>query len=532
MPLFSLPQEILNAVFLQSVYVRSLPRAMRLMLVSSKRLRTSDQEIILTILHLESFKNHVTQAIFRSRILDKDFMDAIPRSNFLQGDDQLILRTRSILQKYMAYRIFFHDDKTYAYQIRYVAEWICEIKCETSEVELYTCIQELCGLHFVKEFPNRIHQCQTPQTNRERDVRQETLPVDLILAAVYLRLPTLAIQLHSESWEERYSLPRFRALTSVREARYGIAAFNGDLELLKGLLAHEPKDTADDKELNIRVESYALEMIVSSTYGCQAKVFDYAWELLPKDIEVTTRGSPYSHSLSKAMSETAFPEHYKQLAALFGLRHEIFSYRCRGDLNSRLCGSVVSGKVEMVRYFLDQGGLLNDPIASRRYTSPSVYNELCDRGLGVSEPLLLAAHEGGPRGNEAVVALLLDRGADPNWYPPEKTPLMAAVAKNRFSIVRILVEHGADVNDGIPPPIVLAVRNENTEISQYLISKGATLDTLETGAWAMAFAKVYALDSMVDLLLKEGVEEAQLLQRVLSEKEEMHFGYHGYRPNH
>ncbi|KAH6672449.1 hypothetical protein B0J14DRAFT_639500 [Halenospora varia] len=97
------------------------------------------------------------------------------------------------------------------------------------------------------------------------------------------------------------------------------------------------------------------------------------------------------------------------------------------------------------------------------------------------KPLLDAI--GGCRvGCEAVAKLMFNRGADPNWYRPNYTPLMAAVNKNRFGLVHMPVEYGADVNDGLPPLISIAVRNENTEIYNYLRKKGAVIDTPESGA--------------------------------------------------
>lgn len=139
----------------------------------------------------------------------------------------------------MAYRIFFHDDKRFPYQIQYVAERICELKCDTGDAAMFSYIQDLCALHFLQEFPNRIYIYQNDQTNLERDVARETLPLDIILAAVCLRLP------------------------------YSLAAFNGDLELIKGLLANEPEEAKVDDDIQM---NFLCEMIVFSTLGRQAEV--------------------------------------------------------------------------------------------------------------------------------------------------------------------------------------------------------------------------------------------------------------------
>lgn len=56
-------------------------------------------------------------------------------------------------------------------------------------------------------------------------------------------------------------------------------------------------------------------------------------------------------------------------------------------------------------------------------------------------------HEAVGCGNEAIVALLLENGANPNIPGGQnETPLHEAVVCNRSAIVQLLVSHGADVN--------------------------------------------------------------------------------------
>ncbi|MGL4460930.1 MAG: ankyrin repeat domain-containing protein [Planctomycetia bacterium] len=62
-------------------------------------------------------------------------------------------------------------------------------------------------------------------------------------------------------------------------------------------------------------------------------------------------------------------------------------------------------------------------------------------GKGVAQPL----HEALQRGNEPIVRLLLDRGADPN-APGEfgESPLCAAVVSKKLTMARLLLDRGAD----------------------------------------------------------------------------------------
>ncbi|KAH8669481.1 hypothetical protein BGZ60DRAFT_407560 [Tricladium varicosporioides] len=135
----------------------------------------------------------------------------------------------------------------------------------------------------------------------------------------------------------------------------------------------------------------------------------------------------------------------------------------------------------MVRHFSDKGAGLNDPFERcdpLGYEGPRYHSSRYGK-----EPLLDAIR-GCRLGCEAVLKLMLERGANPNWYHPNDTPLMAAVQKNRLGLVRMLVEYGAHINYGLPPPITIAVLNENIEIYSYLRKKGAVINTPESGAYA------------------------------------------------
>ena len=90
-----------------------------------------------------------------------------------------------------------------------------------------------------------------------------------------------------------------------------------------------------------------------------------------------------------------------------------------------------------------------------------------------------AVHLGAFFGHEAVVALLLQRGADPD---PEARnalrvrPLHSAAAGNHTGIARLLLEHGADANArqaGGFTALHAAAQNGNDELYALLVERGA-----------------------------------------------------------
>ena len=107
-----------------------------------------------------------------------------------------------------------------------------------------------------------------------------------------------------------------------------------------------------------------------------------------------------------------------------------------------------------------------------------------DPGLAEEQPLLLtAACCCGPEvvalfaGQAELAKLLLEKGADINYHKPDmvfpyvSTPVTEAARSNNFSMVRWLVEQGADitlVDKYGDRPYSVAVQNKNQELADYL----------------------------------------------------------------
>ncbi|KAG4433225.1 hypothetical protein IFR05_011279 [Cadophora sp. M221] len=343
------------------------------------------------------------------------------------------------------------------------------------------------------------------------EITEDQLHEDMISAAVYLGIPSIVKQHLSKLGENCEILsPEYWTYW----ARHWIPAYRGDFDMVKLLLAIDQPMQGDVRE-PIPKHCY-LDMIQWSALGGHTEIFNFALDQALKqdyEFDMSHNYSSFDYrDVAGAMLDTAFPEDYERLAAIIGRCHMIFQPRSHGDMNARLCRSARNGRVDMVQHFLQKGAWLNDPRAKQDFTEGKPQWRSRSLIPKITKPLLTAI-ERLPGGIEAVVKLMLEQGADPNWYSPDLTPLMVATFKNRLDLVRLLVEYGANVNDGCPPPIVLAIRQENTSIFKYLRNNGARLDTPDTGAWCMSEARRYRLKSMEVLLVEDGIDASTFLDR-------------------
>lgn len=116
-------------------------------------------------------------------------------------------------------------------------------------------------------------------------------------------------------------------------------------------------------------------------------------------------------------------------------------------------------------------------------------------------------------GHLKVVMFLLEKGADLHAREKDnETALSYAVSSPSLDTVKFLVEKGLKVNDMESKrkvrPIYYAIAwNEgNTEIVEYLLSKGAVVTGIEEGGWNMLHSAVWKGNGkMIDLLVKGGI---------------------------
>jgi ankyrin repeat protein len=139
--------------------------------------------------------------------------------------------------------------------------------------------------------------------------------------------------------------------------------------------------------------------------------------------------------------------------------------------------------------------------------------ELLDKGIyvdthyGYGRTALIYASE---QGNEALVRLLLDRGADVNAKDGGNVTALHKASYGHPSVVRLLLERGADINaedKGERRPLINAVKNGHDEVSKILIEKGANVNIKDSdGITPLEHAIEGNQESIVRLLLAKGAD--------------------------
>jgi hypothetical protein len=122
-------------------------------------------------------------------------------------------------------------------------------------------------------------------------------------------------------------------------------------------------------------------------------------------------------------------------------------------------------------------------VRTAHYGDHIVLQEMWSRGVDANSESWWGGHalvDAARRGDQALVALLLGLGADPNVGDTAgeyHTPLTAAVSEGREEVVRQLIAAGADVNKQrvyyLETPLEIARKNSSATIEQVLKSAGA-----------------------------------------------------------
>lgn len=202
--------------------------------------------------------------------------------------------------------------------------------------------------------------------------------------------------------------------------------------------------------------------------------------------------------LGSSLDQRFWPRGYRRVFAAFrvitGGTPCCLVPTLRGDRDGaqRLCFAARRGNLEMVRYFVDGDALRDNPEAHWPRWDPAQRDRILTSALSNA---VTRSHVG-------TASFLLARGA-----PLTKNLLSGAVRTGNTAMVRLLVERGADVNAGTPPPLALAVFHEDMEMFRYLQNQGATLhgEGYRAGGWAMTFARHFGLGSMREELARRGV---------------------------
>jgi ankyrin repeat protein len=159
-----------------------------------------------------------------------------------------------------------------------------------------------------------------------------------------------------------------------------------------------------------------------------------------------------------------------------------------------LANAVVQEQVGVVRFLLEQGADPNIP--NKNGLTP--LDHACTRNKAVATTL---------------AKLLLDKGAVVNTKRPNPsniTTLYWAVSADNTELVKLLIEHGADIKEGLDTgetALHHAADRGDLEIAKLLIEHGADVNAKITTGWTPLHEAAYSRrKEMVELLLAHGAD--------------------------
>jgi len=120
-----------------------------------------------------------------------------------------------------------------------------------------------------------------------------------------------------------------------------------------------------------------------------------------------------------------------------------------------------------------------------------------------------AMHEAIAEGNEKVLSLMLQNGADPNALDGgERVPLLLAAGIEDSSIIKLLVEYGADLEsrskDGLSALHVAALEG-SSEVCEFLVEEGMDVNATDKKNWTpLHYAVWFDHLNCIEILLKAG----------------------------
>ncbi|CAG9937357.1 unnamed protein product [Clonostachys rosea f. rosea IK726] len=486
MNILSLPPELVTRIFDEFASSVEVKRVMRRRVVSYQ------------------FKRFIDDAIFRLCLLDghKNKTEAVS-----YVDRYLPRPEGDFIAEYFAYQASVAKEPTSIIgRIWRAAEVVSERAGAAGQESARARLKSLC-LFSLKDSSLVDKLFKARRRSRPTECSAASLAADDRVAAVYLGDEAYIQTLVAQGAEFCTWGGVVDVESDIFGSAFDAAALAGDVPMMRLLLSSNRHYDPPGSIMSSYIQRHILNR---ASVGGYANAFDFALDSGPPlDLEAGENRElpgPEWDCLQRAIAKTPIVENYKRGVGMFSPDSKVFDKKDFGDLDSRLTRSAGLGFVDKMNYFLGLGA------------SP---DGECEEEHSNFKPLSW----GIPSGNPEVVRILLAQGADPSRSSPGGTPLMRAARGYSIPIAKILIEAGARVNEGSPPPIVVAVFKEDMEMFNLLRHHGARLDTPETGNWAMAVARLYQLDCMARMLEQEGVEKDAVLHRCANAQESYDYDY-------
>ncbi|CAH0033362.1 unnamed protein product [Clonostachys rhizophaga] len=437
MNILSLPPELVTRIFDEFASSAEVKRVMRRRVVSHQ------------------FKRFIDDAIFRLCLLDghKNRSEAVS-----YVDRYLPQPEGDFIADYFAYQASMAKEPTSIIgRIWRAAEVVSERAGDAGKESAHARLKSLCLLS-LKDLSLVDKLFKARRRSRPTECSAASLAADDRVAAVYLG-DEAYIQTLVAQGAEFYVVD---VKSDIFGSAFDAAALTGDVPIIRLLLSSNRHYNPPGSIMPSNLQRWILNR---ASDGGFASAFDFALDCGPSlDLEAGEKrelSGPGFDCLKRAIAKTPIVENYKRGAGMFPPDSKVFDKKGFGDLDSRLTRSAGLGFVDKMNYFLGLGA------------SP---DGECEEDHSNFKPLSW----GIPSGNPEVVRILLAHGADPNRSSPGGTPLMRAARGSSIPIAKMLIEAGARVNEGSPPPIVVAVFMEDMEMFNLLRRHGARLDTPKT----------------------------------------------------
>ncbi|KAI1282906.1 ankyrin repeat-containing domain protein [Xylaria sp. FL0933] len=477
MQLFDLPQELVVAIFEAITLTRSLVRLLRLRRVS-RHFKFFVEHVLI---YARPFPQLGLDTLTRPWRIDEGWRwrNGPPHPFYLE---LLARRTAAARQPSCSLG-----------RIRHTAVVLYEMAGDTGHEALVGTLKSLCHLSCSYRVSWRFNERLFSPKFGLAVTSSDSLEADLCVAAIYLGRRAHVESLIAQGW----TFCDWKSEKDVRSGVFGsafaAATLRGDVSMMRLLLSSNRNYSED-------IPYYLREQILDNAvlYG-HRDAFDFAIDGGPLGVNKD------SQEISKHIGHGSFEEEYERIRKATFATPIVDNYRRGASILLSIDStdpeifapvfhySASAGRLDMVRYCLDPGARGSQT------------------GFRKGD-LTHSLHEAVRSGNLDVVSLLLRHGADPNQCSAYVTPLKEAIRSSSTSIARLLLDFGAKPNFGDPAPIVIAVSKEDETMSRLLLEYGARVDRNKVGVQAMHVAKLLGFESMIDMLVEQGVERDAILK--------------------